>query len=430
MLITVPSLIAAGIATAVVTGGITGTAVYLTAGNADLVTGDQIKTEGGLHILELGHMEPWAIAMMCMTLLIGMGTCGACCHKRGKSYVKTKDAKLRDRALRRAKELVQMGAHGADKILQDVQTYHDMHHKIVMQKMHQITPPRTGGKYGERPCGNPRCSDCPKPRHIAVGFSSSRQQATILTGNEERGSLPAPSAASSHAVASSHAAASSQAAASSHAAEEHAAENSGMDRRSASPVLTGSSPPRRILAMTPPRVVAALSNLFNKGTPADLFISPHFKKWDPIADDRREKTPVDNEDYTHMIPGGLNKLLKKQGEQNERDMQDILGHTEKKAKKEAKERLLAKQAEQRIRQTFNTLQSPGNKQKLCCSQVFTPAPIGLPLTSADWNEKDSDEWCRRHVPKWHSDRKIIDVVSDDDKMESYYQEGKKLYKVP
>jgi hypothetical protein len=63
----------------------------------------------------------------------------------------------------------------------------------------------------------------------------------------------------------------------------------------------------------------------------------------PIADDKREKTPVDNEDYTHMIPGSLNRLLKKQGEQNERDMQDILCHTERKAKNEAKERLLAKQ---------------------------------------------------------------------------------------
>ncbi len=46
------------------TGEKTGTAVYLTAGDADFVTGDQIKTEGGLHILKLGHMEPWAIAMM------------------------------------------------------------------------------------------------------------------------------------------------------------------------------------------------------------------------------------------------------------------------------------------------------------------------------------------------------------------------------
>jgi hypothetical protein len=47
MIITIPSLIAAGIATAVVTGGITGTAVYLTAGDANVVTGDQIKTDEG-----------------------------------------------------------------------------------------------------------------------------------------------------------------------------------------------------------------------------------------------------------------------------------------------------------------------------------------------------------------------------------------------
>jgi hypothetical protein len=143
MIITIPSLITAGIATAVVTGGITGTAVYLTAGDADVVTGDQIKTEGGLHILELGHMEPWAIAMMCATVLIGMGTCGACCHRKGKSYVRDKEAKLRDCALGRAKELVHMKAHGAEKLLEDVQTYHDMHEEIMVQKMHLTTPPRT-----------------------------------------------------------------------------------------------------------------------------------------------------------------------------------------------------------------------------------------------------------------------------------------------
>jgi hypothetical protein len=144
MIITIPSLNAAGIATAVVTGGITGTAVYLTAGNADVVTGDQIKTEGGLHILELGHMEPWAVAMMCATLLISMGTCSACCHKHGKSYIRDKEDKLRDRALGREKELVHMGAHGADKLLEDIQRYHDMHNKIVVQKMHQLTPPAPG----------------------------------------------------------------------------------------------------------------------------------------------------------------------------------------------------------------------------------------------------------------------------------------------
>jgi hypothetical protein len=103
-----------------------------------------------LHILKLGHMEPWVIAMMCATVLIGMGTCGACCHKCGKSYVTDKEAKLRDRALGQAKEIVHIGAHGADKLLQEVKTYHDMHHKIVTQKMHQITPPRKGGRYGEK----------------------------------------------------------------------------------------------------------------------------------------------------------------------------------------------------------------------------------------------------------------------------------------
>jgi hypothetical protein len=76
------------------------------------------------------------------------------------------------------------------------------------------------------------------------------------------------------------------------------------------------------------------------------------------------------------------------------------------------------------------LQDPGNKQKLCRPHFFTPAPMGLPLKSADCNKEDSDEWCRKHVPNWHSHRRIIDVVSNDDKMESYYHEGKKLHKVP
>jgi hypothetical protein len=57
-------------------GGITGTAVYLTSSNADVVTGDQFKTEVGLHILEMGHPEPWLIAMICVTILLGIGTCG------------------------------------------------------------------------------------------------------------------------------------------------------------------------------------------------------------------------------------------------------------------------------------------------------------------------------------------------------------------
>jgi hypothetical protein len=115
-------------------------------------------------------------------------------------------------------------------------------------------------------------------------------------------------------------------------------------------------------------------------------------------------------------------------------MQDIPGQVERKAKNYAKlyakERLLARQSEQRSRQAFKMLQDPGNKQKLPWPHVLTPVPMGLPLTSADWNEEDSDNWCRKHVPNWQADRRIIDVISDDDRMESYYQEGKKLYKVP
>jgi hypothetical protein len=65
--------------------------------------------------------------------------------------------------------------------------------------------------------------------------------------------------------------------------------------------------------------------------------------------------------------------------------------------------------------------------------------MGLPSTSAEWNKKDSDEWCRKNVPDWHSGRKIIDAngqhlvtkaANDDDMMISYAnEEGKQLYRV-
>jgi hypothetical protein len=138
-----------------------------------------------LHILELGHMEPWAKAMKCATVLIGMGMCGACCHRKGKSYVRDKEAKLRDRALGRAIKLVHMKDHGAEKLLDDVQTYHDMHEEIVVQKMHQKTPPRTGGAFADRPCGNPQCGKCPKPRRNNVGFCSAKQKATIINAESD-----------------------------------------------------------------------------------------------------------------------------------------------------------------------------------------------------------------------------------------------------
>jgi hypothetical protein len=74
------------------------------------------------------------------------------------------------------------------------------------------------------------------------------------------------------------------------------------------------------------------------------------------------------------------------------------------------------------------LQDPGNKQKLRRPHNLTSVPKGLPFTSEDWM-RDSDTWCREHVPNWKEERRIINVVSDDDKMQSYYHKGKKLYKV-
>jgi hypothetical protein len=117
-------------------------------------------------------------------------------------------------------------------------------------------------------------------------------------------------------------------------------------------------------------------------------------------------------------------------------MQDIPGYVERKeknyAKLYAKERLLERQAEQRQRKAFKMLQDPGNKQKLW--RPFDPrslmtVPMGLSFTSEDWM-RDSDTWNKEHIPDWNKERRIIEVVSDDGKMQSYYYKGKKLYKVP
>jgi hypothetical protein len=66
--------------------------------------------------------------------------------------------------------------------------------------------------------------------------------------------------------------------------------------------------------------------------------------------------------------------------------------------------------------------------------------MGLPSRSAEWNKKDSDELCRKHVPNWHLRRKVIGAngqhldtkaSNDDDKMVSYSnKEGKQMYRVP
>jgi hypothetical protein len=193
-----------------------------------------------------------------------------------------------------------MGAHGADKLLRDVQTYHDIHHKIVTQKMHQITPPRNGGSYGDKPCENPQCSECPKARHMAVGYSSSSQEATVLR----------------------------------HSRQIDRQTEQQLPNISSSPAAD-SSPPRQIAAAMPPKIVTAPSNLFDNNKPGDnIFISPPVAraKWDPIKNGNLPAMPQDDVDFTHMIPFGLNKLLKRQGEQNERRMHNILSKSAKKQK--------------------------------------------------------------------------------------------------
>jgi hypothetical protein len=84
--------------------------------------------------------------------------------------------------------------------------------------------------------------------------------------------------------------------------------------------------------------------------------------------------------------------------------------------------------------------------------VHVSVPMGLPSTSADCNKKDSEEWCRKHIPNyhsgkkikhvpdWHSGKKIINAnghhlvttaSNDDNKMTSYANDdGKQLYRVP
>jgi hypothetical protein len=210
------------------------------------------------------------------------------------------------------------------------------------------------------------------------------------------------------------------------------------------PPAADSSPLRQIAALTPPRVVTAPSKLFDNNKPAEIFISPHIpkpRKWDPIANSKLDTPPVDIVDFTHMIPRGLTRLLKRQGKQNDRAMYNLLGQAGRKIRREEKEKLLARLEETRNRQAFRLLQGQENKQKLRRPHVHVAVPMGLPSTSADWNEKDSVERCRTHVPDWHSGRKIINAngqhlvtqtaSNDYDKMTSYADEASnQLYRVP
>jgi hypothetical protein len=434
MIITIPLLIAAGIATHVVTGRITGTAVYLTAGNADVITGDQIKTEGGLHILELGHMEPWVIAMMCATVLIGMGTCGTCCHRKGKSYVRDKEAKLRNRALGREKELVDMKAHGAEKLLEDVQTYHDMHEEIVVQKMHQVTPPSSDGVFADKSCGNPQCrkGNCCQPRHNTVGFCSATQTAKIhddAEGNFAQFMLTKRSEQSKFADPLLLNERSKQSESQSNFADplllNERSERSEQSERSELSIPMSSrtpSPPRQIAARTPspPMVIGPQKDPFaSNAEPLHI----HMMRWqvdnDAAAEDAlihygSAVTQEDRDAYTDRIKQDMSVMKNDYSKQHE-------------------QKILRKWLEeQRQRRIFSDLQQPDNKRKLRIpvnsleAQLhrYAPVPMGLPHTSEEWLSESN---------KWHEkseETRTIDVFSPKhNKTDEYYFEGSRLFQV-
>jgi hypothetical protein len=194
------------------------------------------------------------------------------------------------------------------------------------------------------------------------------------------------------------------------------------------------TPPRSIASRTPPPppIVETPDDPFANNVTNALFISPHLGKWDPIADGSK----ITQEDTDRRRQEDIDCMLKRQREQNEKNMQDIPGYVERKersyAKLYARERILAWQAEQKQRKIFRDLQEQENKQKLrrpFDPLSYKPLPMGLWFTLEDWM-RDSDTWNKEHIPNWNKEKRIIHVVSNDDKMESYYFKGKKLYRIP
>jgi hypothetical protein len=170
-----------------------------------------------------------------------------------------------------------------------------------------------------------------------------------------------------------------------------------------------SSPPRSMAARTPlpTTIVETPDNpLANNATNA-LFISPHLGNWDPI----RDGSKVTQEDTDRRRQEDIDCMLKRQREQNKRDMQDIPGFVARKersyAKLYARERILVRQAEQRQRRIFKDLQEQGNKQKLrrpFDPLSYKPLPMGLSFKD-DWMTEDwmrgSDTWNKKHIPNWN-----------------------------
>jgi hypothetical protein len=306
-----------------------------------------------------------------------------------------------------------------------VQTYHDMHEEIVVQKMHQVTPPRSGGAFADKSCGNPQCrkGNCCQPRHNTVGFCSATQTAKInddaegnfaprmLTERSEQNKLFADPLLLTERSEQS----------------EQPSEQSVQSERSIPISSRTPSPPRQIAARTPspPTVLGTQEDpLASNAEPLHW----NMMRWQVDNDAAAEEalihygsavTQDDREAYTDRRRQDMSVMKNDYSRQHE---QKIL-----------RERL----EEQRQRRIFSDLQQPDNKRKLRIpvnsldAQLhrYAPVPMGLPHTSEEWLAE-----CNKHEKNEKAEKseemRTIDVVSPKhNNNDEYYFEGTRLFQV-
>jgi hypothetical protein len=276
-----------------------------------------------------------------------------------------------------------------------------MYEEIVLQKMHQVTPPRSDGAFADKLCGNPQCRNCRQPRHNIVGFCSATQRAKIITNDDAGGNFADPLLNKEADAERS----------------EQSAERSEQSERASmlsSPMSSRTpSPPRNIAARTPspPTVIEAQNDPFTTNAdPLHIHMMSCQIDFDAEAEEAlihygSAVTQEDRDAYTERRKNDKRVMKNDYSRQHE---QKVL-----------RERL----EEQRQRRVFSDLQQPDNKRKLRLpvnSQLrrYTPVPIGLPHTSEEWLS-ESDKWHKKNEEK-----RTIDVVSPKhDKTDEYYFEG-------
>jgi hypothetical protein len=297
-----------------------------------------------------------------------------------------------------------------------------MHEEIVVQKMHQVTPLRTHGAFADRPCGNPQCRKCLKPRHNTVGFCSATQRATIITNDSEvdaKGNFDDPILLNKEADAESNFAdpiLPNKEAERSEQSERASMLSSSSPMSSSPPVSSRTpSPPRNIAARTPwpPTVIKAPNDPFTRNVDP---LHIHMMRWQVNADAKAEEALIRNGSAVTQ--------------------EDCVGHAERRqndkkvmkndySQQYEKKKLLEEQRQRRI---FSDLQQLDNRKKLRLPVNFrryTPVHMGLPLTSEE-RISESKKWHGEH-----EEERIIDVVSPKhDRTDEYYFEGTRLYQVP